>query len=223
MEKRVKRELTIAGKISDVGFEKCRTAVQYLKELDGLLEFKILGYFETQWEEYLKCVQDEKKLNFLSHKKSPLVFIETTHRQLPPQETAEEWNEFVTETEYIGGAPEFLEWAGLKYGYHDNTKDFVYNRKCNANLRKLINQNPDRKYAYMNIQINKDLPMKVIFQLYNDLAPLTTNNFLTLCKGDLFNTDNQPLSYVDSSIHRIVSRAYLQGGNIKIGKTQTLF
>lgn len=53
---------------------------------------------------------------------------------------------------------------------------------------------------------------RIIIELYNEYVPETCFNFLCLCKG-MELTDNF-LSYVNSSVHKIVKDKYMECGNI---------
>lgn len=52
---------------------------------------------------------------------------------------------------------------------------------------------------------------KVIVELYYDYAPVSVQNFLSLCKGE------DGLSYKNCVIHRIVKNRYLETGDITHG------
>lgn len=49
---------------------------------------------------------------------------------------------------------------------------------------------------------------KIIIELYYDYAPVTVQNFLSICKGE------NNLSYKNCLIHRIVQNQYLETGDI---------
>ena len=54
--------ITLAGKVTDPTFHKCLACVKYLEQtFPKTVTINVLQFFETQWEEYLKKVQNEKK------------------------------------------------------------------------------------------------------------------------------------------------------------------
>ncbi|KAH9933662.1 cyclophilin-like domain-containing protein [Epithele typhae] len=56
---------------------------------------------------------------------------------------------------------------------------------------------------------------RVIFELYNDTAPKTCENFRALCTGEkgLSHITERPLYYKNSIVHRSISRFMIQGGD----------
>jgi len=68
--------ITLAGVISDEGYHAC---LQCIKELTSKHEDRVkctqLQFFPTQWDQYLKNLQNELKGEFYEHKGSPIVFV----------------------------------------------------------------------------------------------------------------------------------------------------
>jgi hypothetical protein len=54
---------------------------------------------------------------------------------------------------------------------------------------------------------------RLVFELYNDQAPVTCENFRALCTGEKGQSENTGtiLHYKDSIIHRIVPKGWIQG------------
>lgn len=60
-----KYTLVLAGKASDPAFHKAASALKYLEqEHPKDVRVEVHQFFETQWEEYLKRIQNEKKGSF---------------------------------------------------------------------------------------------------------------------------------------------------------------
>jgi hypothetical protein len=189
--------ITLAGKKNDGHFMQCHTALGCIKKKNPAIEIVVLPLFETEWEEYLRRIQKTLGGRFILHKKSPLIFVNND--------------------EYIGGPEEFMNWAEDQYDYHDTTNIVLYNKKSVEMMRKSISETPSRKYAFMDFQLGKEPPAMVIFELFYDVAPLTCNNFIELCKG--FTTKKgKTVGYKGSTIHRVVPQIFAQGGNIEKGK-----
>ena len=183
----------MAGKKNDPYFMQCKTALATIKAKKPGIEVVELSYFETEWEEYLKRIQKTLGGRFMYHRKSPLIFLNSS--------------------EYIGADQEFLVWAEEHFDYHDTTKIVFYNKRCQELLRKTMTENPARKYCYMDLKLDKELPATVIFELFMDIAPLTCNNFIELCKG-FTSKKKKTIGYKGSMIHRVVPQIFAQGGII---------
>ena len=70
-----KIKITLGGKVNDGLFYKCKIAAQYVQRNNDHVEIVIHGLFETQWEEYLKKTQNDKKGVFFNHKGPILVYV----------------------------------------------------------------------------------------------------------------------------------------------------
>lgn len=73
-----------------------------------------------------------------------------------------------------------------------------------------INLNP-----YFDIQIGKNEPKRIIFQLFDEEVPKTCKNFRYLCSHGLLDK-NKP-SYQDTCFHRVIKDFMIQGGDITNG------
>jgi hypothetical protein len=184
----------LAGKVNDPIFHKCLACLRHLeKERPKEVKLEVLQFFETQWEEYLKSVQIEKKGPFFNHKSSsPLVY----------------YNDVV----YVGDGETFLEWALNEFRYQDNA-NLIYKKKASDAYKALIDNTPGRNYAYLDVNIKGDV-QKVIIELFTEYAPKTCTNFLKMCTGGAVNAAGEKLSYVNTDFHRIVRGMYVQAGDL---------
>jgi cyclophilin family peptidyl-prolyl cis-trans isomerase len=82
-----------------------------------------------------------------------------------------------------------------------------------ANTLKIYKLTTGNKYCYFDIRIDNRYLRRVVFELFAD-CPRTSENFLSLCKG-FKNEFGETVSYVDSTIHRVVKNGFLQGGDLK--------
>ena len=140
----------------------------------------------------------EKKGPFFNHKaSSPIIF----------------YNDLV----YIGDAETFLDWALSEFRYVDSTKDMIYKKRASDAMRALIDNNPNRNYVYMDIQIVTGDVQRVIIELFTQYAPKTCANFLQICAGSASNPSGEKLSYVGTEFSRVVKGMYVQGGDIAKG------
>ena len=72
-------------------------------------------------------------------------------------------------------------------------------------------------FTYVHVHVHVHIRTNVIIfpymQLFRELCPNTTANFVSLCSGDHgFSEDETRLSYLNSIFHRIVPSGWIQGG-----------
>lgn len=108
-------------------------------------------------------MQSDKKGLFYTHKHSPLVICNND--------------------EYIGGVDQFLEWALQQFRYTDNTHDIIYKKLAYDAIKRVVNETPGRSYSFMNLNTGAAMSSQVVFELFDDVAPLTCANFKELCRG----------------------------------------
>uniref|UniRef100_A0A3B3BI78 Peptidyl-prolyl cis-trans isomerase n=1 Tax=Oryzias melastigma TaxID=30732 RepID=A0A3B3BI78_ORYME len=74
----------------------------------------------------------------------------------------------------------------------------------------------DRPQCYFDVELNRDPVGRIVFQLYSDVCPKTSKNFLCLCTGDGKITGKK-LCYKGSTFHRVVKNFMIQGGDFTEG------
>ncbi|KAN0093104.1 Cyclophilin-like domain containing protein [Tylopilus felleus] len=72
-----------------------------------------------------------------------------------------------------------------------------------------------RPRVFFDFSIGSDPAGRVIFELFNDTAPKTAENFRALCTGEkgLSVVSERPLYYKNSIIHRSIHNFMIQGGD----------
>lgn len=77
----------------------------------------------------------------------------------------------------------------------------------------------DRPRCFFDLSIGGIPAGRVVFELFNDIAPKTADNFRSLCTGEcgLGSTTGKPLHYKGSIIHRVVKDFMIQGGDFSNG------
>lgn len=87
-----KLTITVSG-IMSWELMKCFACARYLKNNypDRIEDYQFDVHFQTQWDLYLKQIQNEQKGDFYLHKGNLIVFVNGS--------------------QYIGGCDNFLEWA----------------------------------------------------------------------------------------------------------------
>ncbi|KAE9403659.1 hypothetical protein BT96DRAFT_936286 [Gymnopus androsaceus JB14] len=69
--------------------------------------------------------------------------------------------------------------------------------------------------VFMDVSVGGEAIGRIIFELYNDTAPKTSENFRALCTGEKGNgASDIPLYYKNSIFHRVIQSFMLQGGDI---------
>lgn len=78
----------------------------------------------------------------------------------------------------------------------------------------------ERFKTYFDIEINQQPVGRIVFELYNDVVPKTSENFYRLCKGDAGMCKTKPdvpLSYKGSIFHRVIKGFMCQFGDFTNG------
>jgi len=79
---------------------------------------------------------------------------------------------------------------------------------------------PTRKEGdvFCDVDIDNRNIGRIIFELYDDVVPLTCENFYSLCVGShTSKTNGKPLHYKGSKFHRIIPQFMVQGGDVTLG------
>lgn len=76
---------------------------------------------------------------------------------------------------------------------------------------------PPRPRVFMDIQIGMVPSGRIVFELYDDVAPRTAENFRCLCTGEkgVGPITKMPLHYKGSIFHRVVKGFVCQGGDFQ--------
>ncbi|SZF05876.1 unnamed protein product [Blumeria hordei] len=69
--------------------------------------------------------------------------------------------------------------------------------------------------VFFDVSVDDRPAGRIVFKLYVDVAPVTAEIFRSLCTGERSCRRTQkPLSYKDSTFHRVIKNCVVQGGNI---------
>ncbi|KAJ3249586.1 peptidyl-prolyl cis-trans isomerase cpr6 [Chytriomyces hyalinus] len=71
-----------------------------------------------------------------------------------------------------------------------------------------------RQQVFFNITHGGRPLGRIVMELFNDIAPKTTENFLVLCRGDrVSETSGRKLAFKGCSFHRVIKSFMIQGGD----------
>ncbi|RWS31187.1 peptidyl-prolyl cis-trans isomerase cyp11-like isoform X1 [Leptotrombidium deliense] len=76
-----------------------------------------------------------------------------------------------------------------------------------------------RKRCFFDIEIDNKPVGRIVLELFNDVCPVTAENFRALCTGEmgLGKTTEKPLHYKNVIFHRVVKNFMIQGGDFSMG------
>ncbi|XP_071769852.2 NK-tumor recognition protein isoform X1 [Centroberyx gerrardi] len=77
----------------------------------------------------------------------------------------------------------------------------------------------DRPQCYFDVELNREPVGRIVFQLFSDICPKTSKNFLCLCTGEkgTGKTTGKKLCFKGSTFHRVVKNFMVQGGDFTEG------
>ncbi|XP_063339647.1 NK-tumor recognition protein isoform X2 [Pelmatolapia mariae] len=77
----------------------------------------------------------------------------------------------------------------------------------------------DRPQCYFDVELNREPIGRIVFQLFSDICPKTSKNFLCLCTGERGSgkVTRKKLCYKGSTFHRVVKNFMIQGGDFTEG------
>uniref|UniRef100_A0AAV2L3U4 peptidylprolyl isomerase n=1 Tax=Knipowitschia caucasica TaxID=637954 RepID=A0AAV2L3U4_KNICA len=77
----------------------------------------------------------------------------------------------------------------------------------------------DQPQCYFDVELNREPVGRIVFQLFSDVCPKTSQNFLWLCTGEkgTGKTTGKKLCYKGSTFHRVVKNFMIQGGDFTDG------
>jgi len=78
---------------------------------------------------------------------------------------------------------------------------------------------PQRSRAFFDLKINGQDAGRIVFELFDDITPITAKNFISLCTGEMgiSKRNSIPLHYKGSKMHRIIPGFMCQGGDFTKG------
>ncbi|CAG0917685.1 unnamed protein product [Notodromas monacha] len=98
-------------------------------------------------------------------------------------------------------------------------KNYFRGEASNIKVTKMTQKPPPRMRCFFDISIGGNAAGRIVFELFNDLCPLTCENFRALCTGEkgIGKISKKPLHYRNAPIHRVVKNFMIQGGDFTNG------
>ncbi|KAK0406341.1 hypothetical protein QR680_018516 [Steinernema hermaphroditum] len=80
-------------------------------------------------------------------------------------------------------------------------------------------QKKERRRCFFDITIDGRATGRIVFELFDDVAPVTCENFLKLCTGEagVGKTTGKPLHYKGTLFHRVIKNFMIQAGDFSAG------
>ncbi|CAG0898341.1 unnamed protein product [Cyprideis torosa] len=73
-------------------------------------------------------------------------------------------------------------------------------------------RHPNNPVVFFDISIGSKDVGRIIFELFEDVVPKTTENFRQFCTGE-YRKDGVPIGYKNSTFHRVIKDFMIQGGD----------
>ncbi|XP_030751975.1 probable inactive peptidyl-prolyl cis-trans isomerase-like 6 [Sitophilus oryzae] len=184
-EETVPQKFLVVGIVTSEDFQKCRFAVTKLynsfpKEFESP---EIRPMLDVEWNDFIKKQQRRLGNGLWAVKNCVAMFIN---------------NQFLGDFDDLF---RFI-WKKWRFVFNQDWSVLATNHLVAYLEEKAENY---RQFVYLTIAINKQVIGSLLFELYNDLVPLTCENFLNRCNDD----EN---GYLGAPVHRIVLRSWIQCG-----------
>ncbi|XP_047533414.1 uncharacterized protein LOC125068358 [Vanessa atalanta] len=172
-------------------------------------------------KEFISCVHLVKTM----HKYRPKTFDTPSIREVTTVEWPKVWNDLklqygglayclenqvavILNDKFLGGEKELKEIIQSRYHYNFHLD---YYKEGINNFANFI-RTSGRPCAYMHIVIDCEYAGTLIFMLYADIVPYTSENFLRLCR-------DKKGGYSGTPVHRIVKDGWIQCGGFGLKNT----
>lgn len=159
--------------------------LQHLASVHDHVSVEVQEFVEADWEEYIRRKAKELGGDAYGHRLSPLVYYNKVN--------------------YIGLASDFLSFCARAFDYVTRPNTVLYTRMAHRAYREYLDSNAN-PFAYLDISVAGGKAERLVFELFEDKCPRTSENFLALCEA-------KRGGYVGTPFHRVVPGGWVQGGD----------
>ncbi|XP_029966695.1 putative inactive peptidyl-prolyl cis-trans isomerase-like 6 [Salarias fasciatus] len=190
-----KIQLEIVGLIKESCFHAAKCIAEGLKQKfpEAFLEPRVQPLLELDWHTYLYSKKMELRGEVWQYSSSLMCFL---NGQL------------------LGNEKDLACWAKDKWSFTFTRPQAFYRALAEDGYKKHL-QETGHRFVFMDIEIAGEAAGKLVFELFTDVCPKTSENFEALCTGERgLSSSGLPLCYKGSLFHRIVPNGWVQGGDI---------
>jgi len=194
------KQITIFGLIPTIEYQMVKCCAEDLVKKHPN-EFKpvcVNGMLEFEWNEWLANKKMLDKGELWAFTDSVIVYIAD---------------------QLIGDSSSFISYAVSNYNYEDFRNEVLYETlRKEAYAVHIAGTKND--FVYMDFNYEEKSIGRIVFELYKNMLPKTSENFRMLCTGEKGRSEETAtrLHFKNSIIHRIVEQGWMQGGDIISGK-----
>ncbi|XP_035000079.1 probable inactive peptidyl-prolyl cis-trans isomerase-like 6 [Hippoglossus stenolepis] len=190
-----KSHIEIVGLIKESPFHVAKSIAQGLKQKfpEAFLRPSIQALFELDWDTYLCEKKRELRGEVWQYSSSLMCFLNGS---------------------LLGDEKDFAGWAKTHWDFALTRPPAFYEALTEDYYTKHL-QNSGHQFVFMDIEIAGEAAGRLLFELFSDICPKTSENFKELCTGERgLSQSGFPLCYKGSLIHRVVPNGWVQGGDI---------
>ncbi|NXN96230.1 PPIL6 protein, partial [Rhinopomastus cyanomelas] len=195
--------VTVVGLLQDPAFHmaKCTAEALKLKFPRTFADPVIQPLVEFAWHEYLQKKKEELRGEVWAYTSPVMCFVDG--QLLGNEEELVRWS--------------YHEWKCCNFKpkalYQAIAGDFY------TEYLKTSQASNTHVFVYLEIAIEEQPVGRMLFELFSDVCPRTSENFRALCTGGAKSPhDGRELTYKNSLFHRLVRNGWIQGGDIITGR-----
>ncbi|CAJ1078126.1 probable inactive peptidyl-prolyl cis-trans isomerase-like 6 isoform X2 [Xyrichtys novacula] len=192
-----KIQIEIVGLIKDYNFHVAKSIAEGLKQKfpEAFLDPKVQPLLEFDWHAYLLNKKRELRGEVWQYSSSLMCSL----NGIP-----------------LGDEKDLVSWAGDHWSFMFTQPQAFFVAMAEDCYTKHL-QKTGHQFVYMDIEIEGEEAGRLLFELFPDICPKTSENFAALCTGEQgLSESGYPLCYRGSVFHRVVPNGWIQGGDISL-------
>ncbi|XP_051265769.1 probable inactive peptidyl-prolyl cis-trans isomerase-like 6 [Dicentrarchus labrax] len=190
-----KMRLEIVGLVKERDFHVAKSIAEGLKQKfpESFLHPKIQPLLEFDWHTYLCNKKRELCGEVWQYSSSLMCFLNGL---------------------LLGNEKDLASWAKSQWSFTFTRPQAFYTALAEDDYTKHL-QKTGHQFVFMDIQIAGEAAGRLLFELFSDVCPKTSENFKGLCAGERgLSQSGLSLCYKGSLFHRVVPNGWVQGGDI---------